>query len=92
VLAHVDHLDDVRVGQLDQGADFPGEALDERRVQQQGGAGHLDDHVAAEVAVVRLVDEGHAAFAQPGGHLVATAGQRESHPALGLERHGVVRA
>ena len=29
VLAHVDHLDDVRVGQLDQGADFPGEALDE---------------------------------------------------------------
>src|SRR5262249_46109199 len=44
------------------------------------GPGDLDDDVAGEVAVVGAVDDAHAAFAEAGSHLIASAGQGTADP------------
>src|SRR5205814_32307 len=87
VRAHVRDLDDVRVGQADQGADLAGEAAGELRVVEHGPAGHLDDDVAVEVAVAGPVDGAHAALAQPGRNAVTAGGEPEADPAGDVRGH-----
>src|SRR5438445_10292847 len=74
VFAYVAHLNDVRVGELDQRADLAGEAACEPSVLQHGTPRHLDHHVAVEAKIARTVDEAHTAFAELVGDTVTAAG------------------
>src|SRR5262249_936789 len=87
----VGDADDVRVDEADQGVDLAGEAVGELGVVEQGGARHLDDHVAVEVGVVRLEDAAHAALAQLGRDVVAPAAQPPPDPGFQPGGHGASR-
>ena len=85
--ADIGDLDDVGVGEADEGADFAGEAAGEFGVVHHGLARDLDDDLGVDVLVEGAVDEAHAAFAELGAHEVASTGEGQSRPLLGSDRH-----
>ena len=87
VLADVEDLDDVRVRQLNEGADLAGESGD-GGAGEDLGAGGLDDDVAGKVLVAGEVDDAHAPVAQlPLQRIFARERRLETEEFRGKLRH-----
>jgi hypothetical protein len=89
VLALVEDVDDVRVGEPRGGSGLAGEALDELRVVAQAAVHGLDRADPVEADVDGLVDGSHPAARDPCTDPVAAV---EEAPGQGVGEHGAARA
>ncbi len=85
--ADVRDLDDVRMREPDERANFAGEPAGEIGVVHHRLARNLDDDLGIDVLIEGAVDEPHSALAELGGDSVAPAGELRPFPCLESDRH-----